>query len=455
MICLRFCILVFKAWCFIFVGSDADCIEFVAEKRQREGFMANINPITSEGCVETCEHLNACFAVNYFRLNATCQLLNRTIPESKLIKTYKCFYKAVRSPSQDSIDNDPCFKLTCPWDEICMLNTTTNLAECYTFCKNPPMIPRTLNETVEIEVGQNYTYKCRDGLFGKRDQVSTVMCLRDGHWTGTNFTCVCNSPPTKFGAMNQIAEVEVGQNYSYKCQSGLFEKGDRSPTVTCMEDGSWTSASFQCVKQNWRQDTVYYNSIFTSDLIRNVTDIDLLECMRQCDDTLTTCLSFFYDNKTSQCLLSSSFRRGLPQNVQSSKGFVYYTAPSNECDMGYMNVSLGGSYFCIKSYSILKLFYEAMSLCESEKAKLLVITTEDQIADLKPHLPFGWTFAGIWDKDVEGIWKGWDGMQVRPFWNPGEPNGGISENCGVIASDEIGLLDQQCVSDHYFVCSKT
>ncbi|KAK3594822.1 hypothetical protein CHS0354_002867 [Potamilus streckersoni] len=89
-----------RGGCFLFVGLGADCIEFIAEKRQREGFMANLMPITADRCVKICEDLNACYAVNYFRLNATCQLLNRTMPESKLIKGTKWFYKAVRSPPQ-------------------------------------------------------------------------------------------------------------------------------------------------------------------------------------------------------------------------------------------------------------------------------------------------------------------------------------------------------------------
>ncbi|KAL3889523.1 hypothetical protein ACJMK2_001861 [Sinanodonta woodiana] len=376
MIILQYVIFLFAVGCFLFVGSDADCIEYIAEKRQREGIMAKFTPITAEGCVQTCEQLNTCFAVNYFRLNATCQLLNRTMPESKLIKTTKCLYKAIRRPSQESIDNDPCFKLTCPWDEICMHNTTTNLPECYPLCESPPAIPGTLNETVEIEVSQNYTYKCRDGLLEKIDQTSTVTCLKNGHWTGTNFTCVCESPPVIKGTINETIEIEVSQNYTYKCWDGLFGKIDQISTVTCLKDGHWTGTNFTC-------------------------------------------------------------------------------PPSASCDMGYKNITLEIFYFCIKVYLIKTPFNQAMTKCESDKAKLLVITTRNQINDLKNYLPRGWTFAGIWDKDEEGIWKGWDGKQVRPFWNPGEPDGGMNENCGVIASDQIGLLDKQCISDHYFVCSKT
>ncbi|KAL3889718.1 hypothetical protein ACJMK2_002047 [Sinanodonta woodiana] len=246
MIILQYIFVLFEVGCFLLFFSDADCIKFIAEKRQREGIMAKFTPITTAGCVETCEHSSTCFAVNYFRLNATCQLLNRTMPESKLIKATKCFYKAVRHPSQESIDNDACFILMCPWDEICMHNATTNLAECHPFCKNPPVISWTLNEAVEMEVGQNYTYRCRDGLFEKQNQISTITCLRDSVWTRTNFTCVCESPPAIPGTLNETVEIEVGKDYTYKCRDGLFGKINQISTVTCLKDGHWTGTNFTC-----------------------------------------------------------------------------------------------------------------------------------------------------------------------------------------------------------------
>ncbi|KAL3889564.1 hypothetical protein ACJMK2_001902 [Sinanodonta woodiana] len=129
-------------------------------------------------------------------------------------------------------------------------------------------------------------------------------------------------------------------------------------------------------------------------------------------------------------------------------------SPSNSCDMGYMNVSLKGSNFCFKAYSIVKTFNQAMEICESEKAKLAVITTEDQISDLRPHLPVGWIYVGISDGTKEGTWEGWDGKAVNLTWSPFEPNGGINENCGVINPYGIGVYDASCAWNLYFLCSK-
>ncbi|KAK3611939.1 hypothetical protein CHS0354_014014 [Potamilus streckersoni] len=99
---LLYFILLVNLGSFIFVGSGAVCIDFIGEKRQREGSFAKVSPVGVERCVEMCELLDACFAVNYFRLNATCQFLNRTMPESKLVKAAKCMYKSIRNPPKIS-----------------------------------------------------------------------------------------------------------------------------------------------------------------------------------------------------------------------------------------------------------------------------------------------------------------------------------------------------------------
>ncbi|KAL3889796.1 hypothetical protein ACJMK2_002124, partial [Sinanodonta woodiana] len=260
--------------------------------------------------------------------------------------------------------------------------TTTKFA-CV--CKTPIAKSGTINETAEVEIGQNYTYRCQDGMIGRRDIIPTVTCLPDGEWTTTNFTCVCKSP-VKPGAINQTTEVEIGENYTYICQHSLFEKGNQTPTVTCLHDGNWTTTNFICVTQNWAQDTVYTKNIHRSAVINRVPGTDLWECMRQCDDKLTKCLSFFYDSLNNNCVLSSSFKRGLPQGFQISDEFVYYTAPSTECDMAYNYVLLGGTYLCIKFHSEINDFNEAMKICESEKSKLLVVTKEVQIDELNPFI---------------------------------------------------------------------
>ncbi|KAK3611655.1 hypothetical protein CHS0354_012026 [Potamilus streckersoni] len=117
-------------------------------------------------------------------------------------------------------------------------------------------------------------------------------------------------------------ETAVGTKARRRCMSQNMERGD--PITTCLE-AEWSSSDFICVKQNWIQDTIYPNNTHRSEVISVATNIDLLACMQQCDDKANNCWSFFYDNHSSHCVLSSSFRRGLPQGLQLSDGLVYYT----------------------------------------------------------------------------------------------------------------------------------
>ncbi|KAK3611940.1 hypothetical protein CHS0354_014015, partial [Potamilus streckersoni] len=113
-------------------------------------------------------------------------------------------------------------------------------------CKTPPEKSWTITETIEAEVGQNYTYRCRKGLSWKSGQNPTVTCLHNGSWTSANVTCVCRNPPTKLWTINETSEVEVGQNYTYKCKDGLSVKSGHNPTVKCLQDGSWSATNFSC-----------------------------------------------------------------------------------------------------------------------------------------------------------------------------------------------------------------
>ncbi|KAK3578245.1 hypothetical protein CHS0354_011563 [Potamilus streckersoni] len=304
------------------------------------------------------------------------------------------------------------------------VETATIVTTSSAVCKPPPWKSGAINETEEVEIRQNYTYRCQDGLFGKRDQSPRVTCLLDGSWTQTNFTC---------GAIIETAEVETGQNYTYKCHTDLIGKRDLNPTVMCQDD----------VKQNWTQDTIYPKNIHKSEVISNETGITFWECMQRCDDSLTKCLSFFYDNLNSHCVLSSSFQRGLPE------------APSNSCDMGYINVLLGDSSFCIKYHSEMKVFNEAMKLCESERAKLLVVTKEVLIYLLMMNIgQSGWTYTGVSDEASEGHWVKWTGDEVFISWSFDEPNGGPSENCGVFGYRKNGMFDISCNNILSFICHK-
>ncbi|KAL3879419.1 hypothetical protein ACJMK2_031717 [Sinanodonta woodiana] len=254
----------------------------------------------------------------------------------------------------------------------CLHDGSWTLTNFTCVCETPPMKSGAIHEMIEVEVQQTYTYKCYDGIFGKRDHNPTITCLQDGNWTSTNFF-LCKTPPEKLWTINVTAEVEVGQTYTYTCKDGVFGKGQHNPTITCLRDGSWTSTHFICVKQNWTEEIIYPFNIHKSVIIGAENETDLLACMQTCDNH-PNCLSFFYYNNTNECVLSSSFRRGLPDGFLSAHGLVYYIG------------NIGNSTLCIKLHEYGTQFNESMTICESEKAKVLVVTTSDEIDDLKTFI---------------------------------------------------------------------
>ncbi|KAL3889793.1 hypothetical protein ACJMK2_002121 [Sinanodonta woodiana] len=319
-------------------------------------------------------------------------------------------------------------------------------------CKTPIAMSGTINETVEVELGQNYTYRCQHGLIGKRYQSPTVMCQSGGEWSTTNFSCVCKIP-AKSGAINSTAEVEIGQHYTYICDINRFKKGDENPTITCLHDGNWTSTKVLCVTKNWTLDILYPKNIQKSEVISNQTGLDFWACMQECDKEPNNCLSFFYDNQTGLCVLSSSFQRGPPNDFNISGGVVYYTAPATSCDLPYVFVTLAGSYFCIKYHTEAKSFNESMKACESEKAKLLVVTTKGEITDLAniwQNLGSS-EYIGLSDQDQTGQWVSWNGTKVDPYWGLGQPCKRNNEYCAVFQNQKgIDCID--CKNNEHFFC---
>ncbi|KAL3879380.1 hypothetical protein ACJMK2_031678 [Sinanodonta woodiana] len=124
--------------------------------------------------------------------------------------------------------------------------------------------------------------------------------------------------------------------------------------------------------------------------------------------------------------------------------------------MDYKNVSIGNSTLCIKLHVNNLIFNDAMTMCESEKAKLIVVTTKEQIADLKTFVgPYDWVLLGMSDEAVETHWVSWTGEDVSPYWNSGEPNNMNNEDCICVSHLGPGLVDTSCYGYLPFLCHKS
>ncbi|KAL3889367.1 hypothetical protein ACJMK2_001711 [Sinanodonta woodiana] len=223
---------------------------------------------------------------------------------------------------------------------------------------------------------------------------------------------------------------------------------------------SYISASDVTIK--WMLDHDFENNLDTSQLLWNQDSIpSLLTCGSLCNSN-SSCRSFFYHPSLKICMGSQSYKRGLPSGQPVELGWKYYTK-SQKCDGDYtFNKTLG---LCFKIHPEAKPYQEAMTACEAEGAKLIIIRNEMELAQvgnaLKAAGQLTYPLNGLRKTFTNGIetWKWWNG-QIPPYvdWEPGEPNNaGGNENCGNFLTG-IGAHykfdDVNCFWQNSFVCQK-
>ncbi|XP_041665869.1 C-type lectin domain family 4 member F-like [Cheilinus undulatus] len=108
---------------------------------------------------------------------------------------------------------------------------------------------------------------------------------------------------------------------------------------------------------------------------------------------------------------------------------------------------------------------ESQSFCESKGAHLAIIHTPEEQTFLWDLLPRGhWNayWFGITDGHTEDVWKWVDGTPlVGGFWEEGEPNNHINEDCGYIVKTYVlervairSWYDAPCSMYWPFICEK-
>ncbi|XP_070777908.1 CD209 antigen-like protein E [Enoplosus armatus] len=108
---------------------------------------------------------------------------------------------------------------------------------------------------------------------------------------------------------------------------------------------------------------------------------------------------------------------------------------------------------------------ESQSYCQSQGAHLAIIHTAEEQTFLWDHLPRGhWNayWFGISDEHTEDQWKWVDGTPlVGGFWEVGEPNNHIDEDCGYIVKTRVmervpirSWYDAPCSMNWPFICEK-
>uniref|UniRef100_A0A3Q3VI36 C-type lectin domain-containing protein n=1 Tax=Mola mola TaxID=94237 RepID=A0A3Q3VI36_MOLML len=119
-------------------------------------------------------------------------------------------------------------------------------------------------------------------------------------------------------------------------------------------------------------------------------------------------------------------------------------------------------YFISK---FLKDWSESQSYCQSQGGHLAIISTAEEQTFLWNFLPRGhWNtfWIGITDEQTEDQWKWVDGTPVvGGFWEVGEPNNHINEDCGFIVKTRVlkrvairSWYDAPCFMSCRFICEK-
>ncbi|KAL3889522.1 hypothetical protein ACJMK2_001860 [Sinanodonta woodiana] len=139
-----------------------------------------------------------------------------------------------------------------------------------------------------------------------------------------------------------------------------------------------------------------------------------------------------------------------------SMNIAYHMATSSY-DIDDRNVSFGDKSFFIKFHNRKRTFNEAVQICRSENAKLLLVTTKQQIDVIKEAFSHKnrCVFAGISVQAQNNTWFSWDGTNVAEIdWSPGKPTAKSTEKCGVINFNTYvtGLEDVSCNEKCSFLC---
>ncbi|XP_004074312.1 hepatic lectin [Oryzias latipes] len=113
----------------------------------------------------------------------------------------------------------------------------------------------------------------------------------------------------------------------------------------------------------------------------------------------------------------------------------------------------------------MKPWRDSQTYCQRQGAHLAIIhTAEEQtfLWDLLPRAHWNAYWFGISDRQKEDEWKWVDGTSVeKSFWEEGEPNNHINEDCGYIVKTQVlervairSWYDAPCEMSIKFICEK-
>ncbi|XP_062621271.1 sushi, von Willebrand factor type A, EGF and pentraxin domain-containing protein 1-like isoform X4 [Saccostrea cucullata] len=115
---------------------------------------------------------------------------------------------------------------------------------CRPNCGKPPVIERSTVTYVETLEGQTATYTCAQNT--RTEGSTTITCQNDGTWSSTSLYCRpnCGPPPMILRAKISKGDTYEGTVRTYTCMRNTVTEG--TPTITCGIDGQWSKTNLYC-----------------------------------------------------------------------------------------------------------------------------------------------------------------------------------------------------------------
>uniref|UniRef100_A0A8C5JS23 Sushi domain-containing protein n=1 Tax=Junco hyemalis TaxID=40217 RepID=A0A8C5JS23_JUNHY len=116
-------------------------------------------------------------------------------------------------------------------------------------CPIPTIAHGQLSSAENFTFGSTATLQCDPGFVGT---ASAARCTSTGRWYPRVPSCIpgqCRHPPSvEFADSQPRREFPVGTTLSYSCRTGFSPIPGVSPTITCLQNFSWSTVPRLCQK---------------------------------------------------------------------------------------------------------------------------------------------------------------------------------------------------------------
>ncbi|KAL3888464.1 hypothetical protein ACJMK2_000831 [Sinanodonta woodiana] len=217
--------------------------------------------------------------------------------------------------------------------------------------------------------------------------------------------------------------------------------------------GVYAQASSRC--STWDEDLDYVNNLDTSVSLWEKNDCPLIDCAIRCNQD-PSCLSYFHSPSLQICLGTQSYKRGLPSSKTIDQGWQYYTK-REYCDGDYIfNQTLG---LCYKLHVESKTFNDAMTACEAEGAKMMIVRNQNEMNFINTVVSSTVgagtrLYVGVRAIGATRAWQLFNGQNGTYLpWGYGEPNNlNGNQNCVLLINGYY--YDDPCDVLHPFFCQR-